>query len=87
MGIFQSETNFFKSRNREQTPEDGAWLCECDQCGTVSHGAGRDAGQAADAARKDGFTTIPSKRLSAPSRWLCKECKKAYDNEELPFTD
>jgi hypothetical protein len=53
------------------------WQCTCDFCGNLAAKFGGGPGEAADAARNDGFKTVPSRDLSEPSKWACRPCQKA----------
>lgn len=68
--IFQSETTL--SRKTKQP----VWLLRCDDCNAEAPGCGNEPGEAADAARKAGYTTTEA-TASNPARWLCPACKKA----------
>lgn len=58
----------------------GLWMdvvpfqCSCDWCGKTAYKSGEDPGDAADAARKEGFSTV-SVGAAEPMKWACKECK------------
>ncbi len=55
------------------------WIVDCDGCGKQAHGHGDDPGLASDNARRDHFTTVPSKSLALPSKWYCKSCRELID--------
>lgn len=57
-----------------------AKVVRCDACGELARGAGRDCGDAAEAARKSGFRTV-SVGLTEPKLWNCG-CRK--DSELQP---
>lgn len=76
MGMTRNaNTKWFKSPHTGQVPyhEPLEWRVSCDSCG---HGAPHEAspGDAADAARKRGFVTVP--QGINPSKWHCKGCQK-----------
>ena len=62
-----------KSRFDTEYGSGFGWRVYCDVCGKANHKAGCDAGEAADHARKEGFTTKPNG--SKPSKWVCPEHK------------
>lgn len=49
------------------------WSCKCDYCGVQIKKLGEEAGDAAENARKEGFTTV-SVRVEAPMKWMCLTC-------------
>ncbi len=49
-------------------------VVECDFCRDRALKVGNDAGEAADAARKEGFETVPGEKLGDPKRWQCPRC-------------
>jgi hypothetical protein len=50
------------------------WSCVCDFCGGKTRRYGfLNPGDAADAARKEGWTTVPA-GLGQPMRWKCRSC-------------
>lgn len=93
MGIEQSRTGSYQ---KEVMTRSGSvynetvfpWKCSCDFCGKEAHKMGENAGEAADAARKDNFTTVPSKSITLPSRWACTSCKEKIDSgKKFPLVD
>lgn len=52
------------------------YVVSCDFCSKKAYKMGETPGDAADAARKDNFATIPSKSIHLPSKWACKSCKE-----------
>lgn len=50
------------------------WICKCDYCGAQVKKLGLEAGDAAENARKEGFTTV-SVRVESPMKWMCLTCK------------
>lgn len=58
------------------------WRCRCDYCGKEAYKEGETPGDAADVARKDGFSTIPSKIATHPSKWACATCKEKLDKKQ-----
>lgn len=58
------------------------WRVRCDFCGCDACKDGGTAGDAADAARREGFATVPNKNVLLPSKWACPGCKRAIDNEK-----
>lgn len=65
--IKQSETMMYAS-------DEGAWFVQCDGCHEEYGPFARTAGDAADQARKAGFTTKAAPRVSEPCRWACSSC-------------
>lgn len=68
MSINRNEKNFHKDTGKN------SWSCACDKCGKAAIKVGKDAGDAADNARDEGFTTL-SVSLSMPMLWRCSNCK------------
>lgn len=59
-------------------------VVKCDTCGVMANKTAVDAGDAAEAGRKCGFTTRPGPELDGPRDWICLKCaSKAKPN--LPF--
>jgi hypothetical protein len=53
----------------------------CDHCGKAAAKQGNTPGDAADAARKDGFSLVHG-RFLAPLKWACNGCKDTMDKEK-----
>lgn len=52
----------------------------CDHCGRDAVKTGAEPGDAAEAARKEGFAAIPN-RFFMPMKWACPSCKEAIDKD------
>jgi hypothetical protein len=52
------------------------WEVVCDFCGSLSGKTGRDAGIAADRARKVGYVAIhvEGDQIHDPKKWACRKC-------------
>lgn len=70
MTIVRNETNFHKETGKN------SWSCICDKCGKAAVKVGKDAGDAADNARDEGFTTL-AVSVAVPMLWRCQGCKIA----------
>lgn len=46
-------------------------VVQCDFCRKLSKRVGKDPGEAAEAARRDGFFPLRGKRLADPKKWSC----------------
>jgi len=55
------------------------WKCHCDFCNKEAHKWADTAGDAADMARKDGFSLVPAKAVALPMKWQCRACKEKVD--------
>jgi len=49
-------------------------VVECDFCHRQAHKVGKDAGEAAESARKEGFQTVKGAQLGDPLKWWCGKC-------------
>jgi len=50
-------------------------VVQCDFCHTLANTVGDDAGEAANEARKRGFSTIKG-AATEPMKWWCGHCKR-----------
>ena len=50
-------------------------------CKVTSKKASRDMHEACTLARKEGFITVPGKRVTDPMVWICSACKKKLDGQ------
>lgn len=53
---------------------ESAKVVKCDSCRSLCHHTGHDPGDAADRARKLGWTTKRGATITAPRLWVCPEC-------------
>jgi hypothetical protein len=74
--IKTSSSRVVKTFTGKYVEEYRPFLVRCDFCGRDAHKPGDTPGDAADAARKDGYTTIPAKIPALPSKWSCRSCKE-----------
>jgi hypothetical protein len=56
--------------------EEPAQVVQCDFCERLAEHSGRDAGEAAEAARLEGFKLVGGVTLSAAKKWQCGPCGK-----------
>lgn len=53
---------------------DNCQVVECDFCHRQANHHGSDPGEAAEAARKEGFQTVKGAKLGDPRKWWCGKC-------------
>jgi hypothetical protein len=56
--------------------DNAALVVECDFCRKMAKRTGVDPGEAAEAARKEGFQTIRGKFAASPRTWWCGCCER-----------
>lgn len=56
-----------------------AFITQCDYCGVQAKKTGPEPGDAAENARKEGFTTV-SIRVELPMKWACSKCSVQKPN-------
>jgi hypothetical protein len=69
-----------QSGSRHQTDFGGTvigWVVSCDTCRTKAKRDAEDPGDAAERARKEGFTTKPMGR-GEPMAWVCPKCNVTH---------
>jgi hypothetical protein len=57
-----------------RTYNERSWRCTCDFCGKKTERSCATAGEASDAARFEGFSTVKT-GLTTPLRWSCSDCQ------------
>jgi len=50
-------------------------VVQCDFCQDQAHKVGNSPGEAADAARNEGFETVKGENLGDPKKWQCPRCR------------
>ncbi len=75
MGIKESSTTFYKVTDKPWQRDEPAQYVQCDVCRANARKSGKDPGEAAEVARKEGFVTKRGSTLSAPRVWVCLGCQ------------
>ena len=69
-----------KTNSKSIRTHEPMWALTCDDCGVRTTGQGETPGDAADQARKEGFSTKPGPTLTEPLTWACSGCATQKKN-------
>lgn len=69
--IIEHPTVRYRTNSPYPFHEEAAQVVQCDFCRRTAWMCGKDAGEAADKARKEGFKLVRGDKLSDPKKWSC----------------